>query len=127
MYYVYQPGYYYYPVPYHTIDMSYERSIRQQFPPIDPNLLCQSANETKKLMTDARIVLDKLEDSKDFNTEIMHAAQSSNKKEVNRLINSLGLASDVTIDFNPDGLRIGFRSLVDSIECCHLKIALRWR
>lgn len=127
MYYVYQPGYYYYPVPYHTIDMSYGRSIRQQFPPIDPNLLCHSAIETKKLMKEASIVLDKLEDSKEFNSELMHAAQSSNKKEVSRLINSLGLTSDVTIDFNPDGLTIAFKSQVESIECCHLNIALRWR
>lgn len=127
MYYVYQPGYYYYPVPDHTFDMSYEQITRQQFPPIDPNQLCQSANETKKLMKDASIVLDKLEDSKEFNSELMYAAQSSNNKEVNRLINSLGLASDVTLDFNPDGLRIEFKSQVESTECCHLKIALRWR
>ncbi|WP_112180774.1 MULTISPECIES: hypothetical protein [Paraliobacillus] len=125
MYYVYQPGYYYYPD--YMFDRPYDQSIRQQFPPINPNLLYQSANETRRLMKDANMVLDKLSNSKEFNTELMYAAQSSNKKEVNRLINSLGLASDVTIDFNPDGLHLEFKSQVESKECCHLKIALRWR
>lgn len=127
MYYVYQPVYYYYPVPDHPIDMYYEQSIRQQFPPIDPDQLCQSANETKKLMKDAHIVLDELEESKEFSSKLMYAAQSSNNTEVNRLINSLGLASNVTIHFNPDGLSIEFKSQVESMECCNLKIALRWR
>lgn len=99
----------------------------RQYPPVDPNLLYQSANETKKLMKEASIVLDKLADSKDFDTKLMYAAQASDLEEVNRLIASIGITSKVDVSYNPDGLRLTFSSQVSSTDCCRLVIALRWR
>jgi len=122
--YFYQNGYYYYPVYYP--DTRYYLSYRQH-PSVNPDLLHQSATETKKLMDDAVIVLNKLADSKEFDAKLMNAAQASDNEEVNRLIQSIGLKTDLDVYFNPDGLRLEFKSDVDNIDCCKLTVTLRWR
>lgn len=119
MYYGYQPGSNYYPLA--DTGTRYYQGYRQ-FPPVDTNLLCQSASESKKLMAEAAIVLNKLSASKVFASELMYAAQASDFDEVNRLIYSIGLTSDVDVYFNPEGFRLEFKS-----ESSSLKIVLRWR
>jgi uncharacterized protein YicC (UPF0701 family) len=99
----------------------------RQYPEIDPNLLYQSANESKKLMKEASIVLNKLSESKEFDAELMYAAQASDIEEVRRLIHSIGVTSQVDVQYNPDGLRLEFTSQVANMDCCRLFIALRWR
>lgn len=121
MYYLYHPSYYYPPY-WHTA----YRPIRQ-YPAVEPNLLYQSANEAKKLMKEASIVLNKLSESKEFDAELMYAAQASDIDEVNRLIHSIGVTSNVDVHFNPDGIRLEFTSKVENVDCCRLLIALRWR
>lgn len=121
MYYSYHPYYYH-----HPYWQNNYFPIRQ-YPPVDPNLLYQSANESKKLMDEAGMVLDKLSESEEFDAELMYAAQDSDIEEVTRLIQSIGVTSDIDIDYNPDGLRLEFTSKVADMECCRLFIALRWR
>ncbi|WP_404451719.1 hypothetical protein LG329_15465 [Virgibacillus necropolis] len=116
MYYSYHPNYY--PVFYWPV---------RQYPDVDPNLLYQSANESKKLMKEASMVLDKLSESKEFDAELMYAAQTSDIDEVKRLIHSIGVTSEVDINYNPDGLRLEFTSQVADMDCCRLYISLRWR
>ncbi|PAV28847.1 hypothetical protein CIL05_14570 [Virgibacillus profundi] len=120
MYYLYYRGYYplYFYNPYLPI---------REFPPVDPEFFHQSANETKKLMEDASVILDKLADSKEFDEELMYAAQTSDIEEVERLINSIDISSEVEVHFNPDNLRLEFKSHVEETECCKLTVALRWR
>ncbi|WP_373895753.1 hypothetical protein [Virgibacillus sp. CBA3643] len=122
MYYVYPPGYYYSPYYYHAA-----WPVRQ-YPAVDPELFQKSANETKKLMNDANVILDKLGESKEFNAQLMEAAQVSDQEEVNRLIHSLDIATEVDASFNPDNLRLEFRSQAPDtgLQCCRLLIALRW-
>lgn len=120
MYYMHHPRYY--PAYYCPVYLP----IRQ-YPPVDTKLFNKSAIETKKLMDDAGEVLDKLADSKEFNAEVMYAAQESNMAEVNRLINSIDITSEVEVDFNPDNLRLEFKSRVEDTQCCKLTVALRWR
>jgi hypothetical protein len=122
MYYLHHP-YYTHPPIYHN---GYYRDLRQT-PPVDASLLYQSANESKKLMQDASKVLNHLAISKEFDAELMYAAQISDIKEVTRLINSIGVTSKVEININPDGLRLEFTSTVEPLDCCRLYIALRWR
>ncbi|RYG73009.1 hypothetical protein EU245_07965 [Lentibacillus lipolyticus] len=119
MYYVNGPGHYYPHVPY--------RPARPQYPTVDTSLLSQSANETKKLMNDANTIIDKLAESQEFSTEVMNAAQTSNHEKVKSLMHSTGIASNVDTQFNPDGLRLIFKSQIDGQDCCKLRIALRWR
>ncbi|UJL48221.1 hypothetical protein KFZ58_07490 [Virgibacillus sp. NKC19-16] len=118
------PPVYYYPPYYHHAFWP-----SRQYPPVDPVLFHQSANETKKLMNDANVVLDKLTASKEFDAKLMKAAQVSDEVEVNRLIHSLDIATEVDVSYNPDNLRLEFRSQAPNtdLECCRLLIALRWR
>jgi hypothetical protein len=117
----------YYPLPY-----QYPAHYRQyppirQYPQVDASLLYQSANETKKLMHDASLVLEKLSVSKEFDAQLMFAAQKSDINEVKRLIHSIGVKSKVDIHYTPDGLRLEFSTAVTPLDCCRLTIALRWR
>lgn len=96
-----------------------------KYPPVDADLLNQSANETKKLMAEASMVLNKFATSKEFGEKIMDSAQRSNMEEVKRLISSVGVKSDVKIKYNPDGLHLEFNSKL--ADCCRLEIVLRWR
>ncbi|MGP4041283.1 hypothetical protein ACTWP4_15485 [Gracilibacillus sp. D59] len=112
---------------YYAPNYSYAYWPMRQYQSVDPNLLDQSANESKKLMKEASMVLDKLSESKEFDAEIMYAAQASDFEEVKRLIHSIGVTSDVAINFNLDGLRLEFSSKVVNLDCCRLSIALRWR
>ncbi|MBY7143164.1 hypothetical protein KFZ56_08850 [Virgibacillus sp. NKC19-3] len=122
MYYVYPL--YYYPACYHHAS----RSVRQ-YSSVDPDLFQQSANETKKIMNDANVIIDELAESQTFHEKLMQAAQASDQNEVNRLIHSLDIATEVDVSFNPDNLRLEFRSKTadTNLECCRLLIALRWR
>ena len=94
--------YYYQPTFYHP--SVYHPNFRQ-FPSVDPAILYDSANESKKLMNDASMVLNKLSVSKEFDAELMYAAQASDIEEVKRLIHSIGVVSEVEVHYNPAGLR----------------------
>lgn len=121
MFYSYDPPFYY-PPDFYT---HYWRD--QQYPDVNPEMLNQSAQASQKLMAEASTVLNELATSKDFSKKLMSAAQQSNSEEVKRLIDSLGVTSDVDIHYNPDGLRLQFKTDVENVHCCTLTIALRWR
>ncbi|SOC05819.1 hypothetical protein SAMN05880501_104120 [Ureibacillus xyleni] len=141
MYYFYHPRYFhspYAPISYRPVHQrpSVDHRLLQQtpnpsnqnpYPPVDPNYLYQSANETKKLMKDASLVLDRLASSKDFDEKLMNHAQLSESEEVKRLIKSIGITSDVEAVYNPDSLRLEFISHHSNSECCRLSIVLKWR
>lgn len=116
---------YYYPYVYPAY--LHQHNMNRQFPKVDVGLLHASANETRKLMKEVSIVLDRFATSKEFDNQVMAAAQASNMAEVKRLIKSIGITSDVDVEFNPDGLRMVFTSKVANTECCKLTVALRWR
>ena len=99
----------------------------RQMQPVDSSVLYQSANQPKKLMKDASMVLDKLAQSKEFDTKLMAEAQASHSAEVEKLIRSIGVTSDVAVRYTPDGLRIQFSSAIDGYDCCKLTISLRWK
>ncbi|CAM5223391.1 hypothetical protein UACE39S_00647 [Ureibacillus acetophenoni] len=98
-----------------------------QYPPVDETLISQSANETRKLMADASLVLERFASSKDFDRRLMELAQQSRQAEVEQLIKSIGVKSDVKVKFNPDGLSLEFSSKLAHTKCCQLEINLRWR
>lgn len=78
-------------------------------------------------MKEASLVLNKLADSKEFDKQLMTAAQASQTEEVKRLIQSIGITSDVDVSYTPDGIRMEFSSEHQGYECCQLQIALRWK
>ncbi|WP_142255378.1 hypothetical protein [Bacillus sinesaloumensis] len=104
----------------------YQYPYYRKYPEVDSTLFSESATEMRNLMKDASLVLAKLADSKPFAQQVMAAAQSSNDKEVERLLKSTGIKSDIKTKFNPDGINIELSSMVNGVECCHLTITLRW-
>jgi|SRR5690625_250440 len=101
----------------------------RQFPPVHPEKFYESANEMKYLMNDARAVLDKLATSKQFADQIMTAAQASDMEEVQRLIHTVTIASEVDISYNPNSLHLEFKKKTtdNEMECCRLLIILGWQ
>jgi len=110
------PVYYYPPTVYNRLPEN-----------VDSTLFNKSAFEMEKLMKDASLILTKIVESKEFGKKVMTAAQESNLKEVERLINSSGIHSVVDTSYSPDGLNLKFTSNVENTECCKLTVALRWR
>ncbi|RHW33392.1 hypothetical protein D1B33_15200 [Lysinibacillus yapensis] len=92
------------------------------FPPVNPDMLHQSANDSNQLMKDASILLDQLSTSKSFGRQLMDHAQRSENAQVSRLIKSLGLTSEIKVSYNPDNIRIQLRS-----KGAEMVISLRWR
>lgn len=99
----------------------------RQYPPVDPTQFFESANEMKMLMQDASVVLDRMADSREFTEKVMSAAQESKTDEVEQLIKSTGISSDVEISFNPDALKLEFIAMTHGAECCRLLVTIRWR
>lgn len=127
MYYFYPPSYYHPPVYNTGYFTAYYPNFRK-LPRAEPNLLYQSANESKKLMKDASIVLDKLFVSNEFDAKLLNGLPAS-IYEVNSIIHSIRSASGITsevsadyTDYNPGVLKLSFASRGASIE-----ISLRWR
>lgn len=98
----------------------------RQYPPINPTLFLQSAATAQMLMNDASIILKRLASSKTFATSVMSAAQEGKKKEVQRMIEALGIKSKVELYFNPDGIRFTLSPPPGAFLCCQLVIGLRW-
>lgn len=104
----------------------YYKECHRKVPDVDPSLFNESAISMQALLKDASTVLNALADSKPFAKKVMAAAQISNLKEVDRLIQSTGIHSKVHTSFNPDGINLKLSSKVGDTECCKLTIALRW-
>jgi hypothetical protein len=98
----------------------------RQYPPVNPTLFTQSATTAQTLMNDASAILKKLASSKSFAISVMSAAQEGKTKEVQRMIQSLGIKSKVDLYFNPDGIRFTLSPPAGSFSCCQLVIGLRW-
>ncbi|MFD1738496.1 hypothetical protein ACFSCX_18400 [Bacillus salitolerans] len=112
---------------YEPIFYTAQSNTNREFPEVDVTLFNESANAFKRLMRDASIVLDALAGSKHFDFELMSAAQVSDKKKVDQLIQSTGIKSKVDTTYNPDGITLNFQESVKNTECCKLTMKLRWR
>ncbi|WP_453994154.1 hypothetical protein [Bacillus nitroreducens] len=105
----------------------YPNSYFRKLPEVDPTLFKESAEEMRILMKDASLILSALADSMDFAKQVMAAAQASNDQEVNRLLKSTGIQSQVKTTYNPDGLHLELEASVSGSKSSQLIIALRWR
>lgn len=105
----------------------YTSHSRQQYPEVDPTIFHQSAKSFQPLMDDGSTLLDKLSESESFATQIMDAAQRSDKEKVKQLIKSAGLQSTATTQFNPDSITITLYSDDEPKTCCKLSMGLRWK
>lgn len=98
----------------------------RSFPPVDTKLFIKSAKCIQNLMTSANIIVNKFASSPQFSVDIMTAAQFSNKKEVEKLIHSLGLKDEPTVMYTPDGITIQFDTSENNYDVCHMSLKIRW-
>ncbi|WP_051530057.1 hypothetical protein [Anoxybacteroides tepidamans] len=101
-------------------------SHMRQYPSVNPYLFTQSATTAQTLMKDASIVLAKLASSQSFAKHVMSLAQEGKTKQVQQMIQSLGIRSKIDIYFNPDGIRLTLSPTSGMHYCCQLAIGLRW-
>jgi hypothetical protein len=118
---------------FHPLSIASERSVSQNapitespFPPVDTQRLHVSAGKMLGIIKQSQLLINKIVDSPDFATELMDAAQLSDKKKVNELIQSTGITSKVTTKYTPSGIHIEFDNDETLGGCCKLQIALRW-
>jgi hypothetical protein len=97
-----------------------------EYPPIQPKQFMESADKMIPLLDDAQTIMERVKNSKDFSSKLMDAAQKSNMNELHQLINGAGIKSKPGIHFNPDGFTLEFSNKTGDLDCCHLKIILRW-
>lgn len=126
----YHPYYYHSPYDqqYHRNLPYYQTYYSNRIPTQpDPTMFMNSARQTKNLLRDGQLILDKIANSKPFSLEIMRAAQSSNNAKVEELLKSTGIKQKPQIKYSPDGLTVTLINEQNNIDCCHLILKIRWR
>lgn len=96
------------------------------YPAIDTRRLHESAGRMQKIIKQSQLFINRIVDSPEFASELMDAAQLSNQKKVDELIQASGITSKVTTKFTPSGIHIELNNAEKLGECCKLQIALRW-
>lgn len=103
-----------------------ENESARPFPEVNSTLFRTSADKAIALMEDANLVMKKIITSNSFSNDLMAAAQQSQQKEVDRLIQSTGIKKKPKITYNPDGITMNFVDYAGDKECCHIITQLRW-
>ena len=117
----------YVPTPhYYDAYQQWDLSVPRHYPQVDTGQLEESVTRFQKLIKEADLLINRLANSREFSTQLMSAAQKSDKNKVIQLIREAGVSIHVTTTFTPTGIRI----ILDNSEveggCCDLMIALRW-
>ncbi|RWZ60537.1 hypothetical protein EQV77_04370 [Halobacillus fulvus] len=95
---------------------------RPSFPPVNPDTFMQSAGETDRLLTDAKKLLERVQSSESYATQIMNAAQESKKEEVKQLVKASGIESQIDVLFTPSSLKLDLISSQGS----RIELVMRW-
>lgn len=98
----------------------------RRYPEVNATLFKTSAEKAIALMKDANLVMNEIISSSSFSSDLMGAAQQSNQKEVERMIQSTGIKKTPEITYNPDGITMNFVDYAGDKECCHIITQLRW-
>ncbi|NHM33466.1 hypothetical protein [Neobacillus terrae] len=96
-----------------------------QYPPINIGIFESSIKSMQKIASEAVVLLNRISDP-GFARRIMNAAQTGNKKEVDRLINSAGVSTPITIKYTPSGILLTLVSVAKGGNCCSLSMHLKW-
>lgn len=100
--------------------------LARELPAVNPNKFIESSKKTLPLLSDLELCINKLANSKELSTNIMTAAQLSQKATVEQLIKSTGIKNIPIIDYNPDGITLKFDQKNKPPYCCYLSVQLRW-
>lgn len=122
--YVHQQPVYFFPP---SNPLMYQPLVDRQYPDVDPSLFHQSAVAFQQLINDASLIISSISGSDQLAFQLMDAAQKNQTEKVKQFIQSTGIQSDVKVDFNPDQLHLTLLAQVEGIDCCILRLAIRWR
>ena len=75
----------------------------RQYPQVDTGQLEDSVTRFQKLIKEADLLINHLANSREFSTQLMSAAQKSDKNKVIQLIREAGVSIHVTTTFTPTG------------------------
>lgn len=125
MYRAFQQASMHYPYTFHP-HLYYPVYLRE-FPEVNPNQFIHSAKNSLDLLTDAQLLLNKINSSNVFSKNMMQAAQMSHTEEVDKLIQTTGIKTRPKISYNPDGITFTFDHKSTPPHCCLLSIQLKWR
>ncbi len=100
--------------------------VVRQFPDVDATRFRNSAEASKQLLNEANLLATKISESREYAQEIKSAAQQSDNEKVEQLVRSVGIHSRTRISFTPDNLEVRLSKSLNSIDCCHFTISLRW-
>ncbi|WP_018924514.1 hypothetical protein [Salsuginibacillus kocurii] len=103
--------------------------VRQRNPygPVDITYFEQSLSASQQLLNEASQLIQSLEASPELMDDLMTAAQADDKEEVNEIIESIGIPTDVETTYNPSS--VTFKLVADaphSLHCCTLTIRVQW-
>lgn len=104
----------------------YYRGSQRQYPEVEVDIFIKSTEKMSSLISDAEKILEKIRTSHDFALQLKNSAQNSQHAEVQQLLLTANIQSIVKSDFNPDGLLIQLETPPNQIECCRLKLSIRW-
>lgn len=102
------------------------KSQSRVFPPVDPQLFMQSVNAFQTLLQDGQRILDHISHSPQYATELMDAAQRSDWDKINELIAMIDTQAEVEVTFIPEGITFILKETVAEIDCCILRMTIRW-
>ncbi|MFZ0368477.1 MAG: hypothetical protein WAM07_02625 [Halobacillus sp.] len=100
--------------------------LHRPYPEVNTELFMKSAEQMKDLLKEADVLMDHITNSSEWSAELMKAAQQSNKSKVIQLLKSTGVQSKMDTNYTPDGLNIMLYTSVGELDCCHLKLSIRW-
>lgn len=109
-----------------TVYQSNAVQVQNTFPPVNTENLHVSAERFQVLIRDARLLTDKIVSDPAFASDLMNAAQLSDQKTVDQLIQSTGISIKTKTYFSPTGIRIEFDSTEIGEGCCKLDMRLMW-
>ncbi len=99
---------------------------KRVLPAAVPDTLMASAGKTLTLMDDAKLVLGRINSSRDLASKLMTAAQQSNLPVVHKLLQTIPTRVQPVVSFNPDGIRFVFDEKLGQVDCCHLIVSIKW-
>lgn len=109
-----------------TVYQLHPFQVQNTFPPVNTEKLHISAERFQILIRDARLLTDKIVSDPAFASNLMNAAQLSDQKTVDKLIQSTGITIKTKAYFSPTGIRIEFDSTEIGEGCCKLDMRLMW-
>ena len=94
-------------------------------PPSQPKSLQKSAENNKQLLSDVELINETIRTSPAFAQRLVNAAQQSDTKAVQSIINQLPLKHKTAVAISPGGISITF--MHKESDCCYVVMFLNWR